>query len=217
MPRRLADRGHDVELTAHVERAGRLVQQQHVRLADQRLADRGELALAARERGDVARGEGAEAELRDHGLDGMGIGGGGCEREAAMQALAGEQDDVEDRERDARLGVLREIEDPACPLALRQTGKVPAVEADAAGPRPQQTGGAAEQGRFARTVWTDQRSEFAARQLAGAESAQDRRRAVAEVEIADRQSHGQPALLRIDMTKLKKKGTPISAVMMPIG
>ncbi len=117
---RLANDRHHVELAADVERAGRLVEQEHVGLAYQRLADRGELALAAGERADVTRGEGAQAQLGDDGLDSADVVGRGGQGEAAMQALAGEQDDVEDRERDAGLGVLRQVEDLARPLAAGQ-------------------------------------------------------------------------------------------------
>ncbi|MNT91387.1 hypothetical protein D3C72_2324750 [compost metagenome] len=59
------ERAHEMQhldLAEQVERRGRLVHQQHVGLADQRLGDRHQLALAAREFAEIAEGEVGDAQ-----------------------------------------------------------------------------------------------------------------------------------------------------------
>ena len=72
--RDLAQHGEHVDLVGDVERAGGLVEQQHIGVSGQHLGEEDELALTAAEFADAPVGEIADPEFAERGLGGSNYG-----------------------------------------------------------------------------------------------------------------------------------------------
>ncbi len=200
----------------HVERGGRLVEQQDVALLRERARERDARLLAAGQRGERAR-----REVRDVGVghgprdDGVVLGRAG--RAAPRVATHGHDVERTERERHARL--LQH--DRASPREVdeRLPPQVDAVEQHASRVGPGVARQHREQGRLARAVGPDERDELAAAHVQ-VDVVEDDGRAVRDAHAARREprAHAQPpAARRVRRMSQKKNGPPTSAVSMPIG
>ena len=163
------------QLAAHlgVERAERLVEQQHPRLDGQRAGQRHALALAAGELGGMALAEAVEL----HELEQVARRGGRSRgrRPLAARPHAQAEGDVLGHRHVAEQGVVLEDEADAA-LAHRHARGVLVAEQDAAGARHLEAGDEAQERRLARARRAEQRQELAGGDLE-VETGNRRRRA----------------------------------------
>ena len=145
--------------TLGIERRGRLVQQQHRRVAHQRAGERDALALAAGEAAPLLAERGRKAVLLVEKAHGFGHAGRLLE-DRIVGVIASEADIVGGGAGEKR-GLLRGIGEAPAPVARVGFGRGYTVEPDGAALRIKQAQGEAEHGRLARAAGADQRDELA--------------------------------------------------------
>ena len=148
-------------LVREVERQQRLVAQQHLRIADQRLGDAQALLLSAGEESDRRVRVALGADRSDRVVDERAAAGG-REREAAPVTVEPEPHEIATADRQVAIErtLLRHVPDIVAPAP-----GCPAVDLDFAARQPRQPEQDAQQRRLPRTVRAEHREEFAGRDV----------------------------------------------------
>ena len=212
------DHFHHFELAADVERARRFVEEQDVRLAHERLRDADELALAT---GKLGR-SGARRVRRARGRERVStaarsrrLRAGRCRR---AHALSREEHGLEDGR------ARRALQDPAtggrrgasARASLSRARSPPSRRkrplSGRAGPAMQRNSVDLPEPFGPTSAVTAPRSKGPALR-----SVEDRERAVRKARASMARDIVMLPGLRMDRMRLMKNGTPMSAVMMPIG
>lgn len=195
------------KLMSHVERSGGFVQQQNLGAAEHGLCQKHHLPLSS---ADLIQRPACKMGNSETGQRGFNLVLQGLRHGEAKAAHTAQENHFEHADTALRAAVLRHIGKDFSPL-----GRILniAVQGDGSGGR-QKTGNCLEQGRFSGAVGADQGSDLP-RFNPGANIGQDRFAPVAGIKGLDRKANQLFLLPR--RIRMNRKGTPKTAVTMPIG
>ena len=183
----VAQQLHDLQLVVEVEVVERFVEQQDGRLLGQGLSDEGSLALAARELGDEAPGQGGHAGRRQRRGHGFAVGRAAAARPRAAAGplgVAAHGDHLLNSEAEVEGEALRDDAHPAGKLAGAVAGDGRPSSRTSPARGPDRPGEGAEQRGLARAVGAEDADEEPRRHLQ-VEGAEHRAPAKVDLEGAD--------------------------------